>query len=101
MITPEVKAELLFNFATMAVVILLAWIVKSVGLWPQFMRNDPVIFVLVLMLNQAWLRAGFAKTPYTDMPRKQQQKIMISSVTLFPVLNLGMIILFSWFSSLM
>jgi hypothetical protein len=95
--TPEVRTELLLNFATTAIVILLAWIVKSLGIWPQFMGKSTMIFVLVLMLSQSWLRSAFIKTPYADMPRKQQQKIIISSVTLFPALDFGMIMLFSFF----
>jgi hypothetical protein len=94
------KTELLLNAATAVTLILMGLIVKSLGFWPQFMRKDSMIFVLVLLLSQAWLHAGLVKTPYAEMPRKQQQKIIISSVTLFPALNLGMIILCSWLSSL-
>ena len=100
MIRPEVKTELLLNAAIVVTLILMGLILKSLEFYPQFMRNNMVIFPLVLLLNQAWLHAGFVKTPYADMPRKQQQKIIISSVTLFPMLNLVMVILFSWFSSL-
>ena len=91
------KTELLLNAATAVVLILMGLIVKSLGFWPQFMRKDSMIFVLVLLLNQAWLHPALAQ--YVTMTKKRQQKIIISSVTLFPALNLGMIILFSYFSS--
>ncbi len=96
---PEVRIELLLNFATTAVVILLACIVKSLGVWSHFGGNNTVIFILVMMLNQAWLHPAFAQ--YATMTRKRQQIIMLSSVTIFPALDLGMIIMFSYFSFLL
>jgi hypothetical protein len=100
-IKSEVKIELLLNFAMMAVVILLAWIVKSLGIWPQFMGKSTVIFVLVLMLSQSWLHTVFVQKSFAEMTKKRQQIIMLSSVTIFPALDLGMIIMFSYFSFLL
>ena len=92
------KTELLLNAATVVVLILMGLIVKSLGFWPQFMRKDITIFILVLMLFQAWLHPALSQ--YATLTKKRQQIIIISSVTLFPAMALGMIILFSWFSSL-
>jgi hypothetical protein len=97
MIRQEAKTELLLNAAMVVVLILMGLIVKSLGFWPQFMRKDTSIFILVLLLIQAWLHP--ALTQYATMTKKRQQIIIISSVTLFPVLALGMIMLFSYFSS--
>ena len=92
------KTELLLNASTAVTLILMGLIVKSLGFWPQFMRKDSMIFILVLLLIQAWLHPAFAQ--YATMTKKRQQIIIISSVTLFPAMALGMIILFSWFSYL-
>ncbi len=91
------KTELLLNAATVVTLILMGLILKSLGLWPQFMGKDKMIFILVIMLNQAWLHPALSQ--YATLTKKRQQIIMISSVTLFPALNLGMIILFSYFQS--
>ena len=91
------KTELLLNAATAVMLILMGLILKSLGILPQFAFKDTTIFILVLLLSQAWLHPALSQ--YAALTKKRQQVIMISSVTLFPALNLGMIILFSYFQS--